>query len=256
VSFLDLFSDKSDLYVSARPLYPDELFRFIASLAPSTQKAWDCGTGNGQAAIALARFFNSVCASDPSAQQVAHAIRYEGVEYSVQPAEATNYPDATFDAVCVAQALHWFDFSAFFQEVKRVLKPQGVFAAWGYDWLSVWPEFDVTFNQVILKVIEEDWAPQNAILWNGYKDVPMPFTPVETPELCIQASWSLYQLLAYVHTWSATRRCMARMGTDFFARAESALVAHWGSPETVRKVVMPLHFLVGRFTETRRKPSR
>ena len=118
--FLDLFSDKSDPYASPWPLYPDELFRFIISVVSSTQRAWDCGTGSGQAAVALARCFNSVYASDPSAQQIAQTILCEGVEYSVQPAEATTYPDATFDAVFASQALHWFDFSVFFQEAKRV----------------------------------------------------------------------------------------------------------------------------------------
>lgn len=79
MSFLDLFSDKADLYASARPVYPDELFEFVASVAPSTEQAWDCGTGNGQAAVSLARHFKAVAATDPSAQQIANTILSEGV---------------------------------------------------------------------------------------------------------------------------------------------------------------------------------
>lgn len=88
MSFLDLFSDKADLYASARPVYPDELFEFVASVAPSTEQAWDCGTGNGQAAVSLARHFKAVAATDPSAQQIANTILSEGVHYSASQPRA------------------------------------------------------------------------------------------------------------------------------------------------------------------------
>lgn len=244
--FLDLFSDRADLYASARPRYPDELFRFIATIAPGTERAWDCGAGNGQAAVSLARYFALVSASDPSEQQIAHALPADRVIYSVQPAETTDFPAASFDAVCVAQALHWFDPSAFFGEVRRVLKPNGVFVAWGYSWFAVMPEVDAIFKRTILDVIEADWAPQNGLLWRGYRDIAMPLTPIAAPTFEIRESWNLYQLLAYVHTWSATRRCMARLGTAFFTRAEAALLEVWGAPETPRAVVMPLAVLAGR----------
>ena len=246
MSFLDLFSENADRYLVARPGYPDALFMFIASHSPGTQSAWDCATGNGQAALSLARHFDSVAASDPSPEQIAQAIPRGGVTYSVQPAESTNFADASFDAVCVAQALHWFDLPVFFDEVRRVLKPQGIFAAWGYDRLSVSPAFDETFKRVILRVIKQDWAPQNAILWDGYENIQMPFTPIETPELSIEVNWNLRQLLAYVHTWSATRRYMERTGNEFLNTAESALELEWGEPESKKNIQMPLHCIAGR----------
>ena len=97
------------------------------------ERVWDCGAGNGQAAIGLAKYFETVEATDASAQQIANGIPHPQVHYSVQPAEQTTYQDASFDAVCVAQALHWFDYSRFYPEVHRVLKPGGAFVAWGYN---------------------------------------------------------------------------------------------------------------------------
>ncbi|HLO99594.1 MAG TPA: methyltransferase domain-containing protein, partial [Fimbriimonas sp.] len=104
MAFKDLFSEQSALYAQARPRYPKEVFEFISAQAPSQECAWDCGTGNGQAAVSLAKHFQSVYASDPSSEQIANAIPDTNVRYSIQPAEQTDFPDGIFAAVCVAQA--------------------------------------------------------------------------------------------------------------------------------------------------------
>ncbi|MEQ1580363.1 MAG: class I SAM-dependent methyltransferase [Steroidobacteraceae bacterium] len=246
MSFIDLFSGHADRYAEARPRYPEALFEFIASQSPARTRAWDCGTGNGQAAASLSRQFNDVFATDPSEEQIAHAVRATNVHYSVQPAEATNLPARSMDAICVAQALHWFDLSAFFNEVQRVAAPGAVFAAWGYTWFAVTPAFDAAFREFVGEVIAPYWAPQNKLLWDGYVDVPMPFPRVAAPPFRIEARWTLGQLLAYVRTWSAARRCIAELGMEAFAAAEHKLVATWAAPEEVRDVTMPLHLLVGR----------
>jgi SAM-dependent methyltransferase len=246
MSFLDLFSNHADLYASARPRYPETLFDFIASQSPARERAWDCGTGNGQAAVSLSKHFKRVFATDPSEEQIAHAARAANIDYSVQPAEATNLPDASMDAICVAQALHWFRFDAFFAEVSRVAAPGALFAAWGYTWFSVSDEFDAAFKAFVFDVIAPYWVPQNKLLWDGYVDVPMPFAPVAVPPFNIEAQWTFHQLLAYVNTWSAARRCRAETGTAFIEGAERELAPWWGSPEQTRLITMPLHVIAGR----------
>ncbi len=246
MSFLDLFSDKADRYAAARPRYPEALFAFIASQSPGRERVWDCGTGNGQAAVSLAGYFANVFATDPSEEQIAHAARAANIHYSVQTAESTNLPPSSMDAICVAQALHWFNFEPFFAEVRRVAAPGAVFAAWGYTWFSVSRDFDAAFRAFVLDVIAQYWVPQNQILWAAYADVPVPFPRIESPEFRIQVRWNFHQLLAYVRTWSASRRCIAVMGADFFEAAERKLAPSWGSAEEERLISMPLHFLAGR----------
>ena len=150
------------------------------------------------------------------------------------------------DAICVAQALHWFRFDAFFAEVSRVAAPGALFAAWGYTWFSVSDEFDAAFKAFVFDVIAPYWVPQNKLLWDGYVDVPMPFAPVAVPPFNIEAQWTFHQLLAYVNTWSAARRCMTERGVEFLQSAERKLVYRWGSPDDIHLVTMPLHVIAGR----------
>ncbi len=241
----DLFSDASDRYAAARPQYPRELYQFLASLVDQPDRVWDCGAGNGQAAVGLAEFFVEVYATDVSQQQIDHAIPHPKVIYSAQPAEVTQFPDQFFDAITVAQALHWFNYELFWPEVKRVLKVGGVFAAWGYDWPSVSPEVDQIINTEIRDVILPFWAPQICHLWAKYQDLEFPFTPIETPCFQIQLCWSLSDLLDYLSTWSATRQCIQSQGDGFFRSAQKHLAEVWGAEEQ-RAVTMNLHLRFGR----------
>jgi ubiquinone/menaquinone biosynthesis C-methylase UbiE len=243
---LDLFSDKSNLYAQARPTYPQSLYDFLSSCVADKNKVWDCATGSGQAAIALAELFNEVQATDLSEQQISQATLKDRIIYSVQPAERTNFADNNFDLITVAQAIHWFDFEKFWPEALRVLKPSGIFAAWGYDWLKISPEIDTAIHENILQIIRPYWAKQNQLIWDGYKDIQFPFEKITAPKITMNQHWNLPQVLNYIHTWSATRQCMQDRGMEFFDIATKKIEAVWGDARDVKEIAMNLHLYVGR----------
>lgn len=246
MTFADHFSGHAALYAAARPQYPAALFELIAAQAPAHDLAWDCATGNGQAALGLARHFARVHASDASAAQIERALPDARVQYMVEPAESTALASASVDAICIAQALHWFDHARFYAEARRVLKPGGVIAVTGYDWLLVSPEFDATFRRSVDPLLAPYWPAQNALLWNGYRDLEFPFERIATAPPRMSVHWTFGQLLAYVESWSATQRCLADGHTQALADAAQALQTCWGDPEQPREVCMRTHLLLGR----------
>jgi SAM-dependent methyltransferase len=243
-TFHDHFSKGSGSYAQARPTYPDELFRRLAEVAPGREAAWDCATGSGQAALGLGRHFARVEATDASAQQIEHAAAAPNVRYSVQPAESTGFAPASFDAVCVAQALHWFDVDRFYAEVKRVLRPRGVLLVTAYGWSGVSPEFDVAQKRIVIDPIEPYWPPQNQLIMRGYRDLPFPFERIEMPPMSIEIRWTLDQYVDYMGTWTATRRLIEKE-PGFLDNARTELRKAWSGPE-LRTVTMPLVVLCGR----------
>ena len=142
MTFKDHFSKQAADYANFRPRYPRELFEYLGSVAPSRALAWDCATGNGQAAVELAEVFDRVIATDASEKQIANAEPQDRVEYRIASAEESGLESDTIDLIMVAQALHWFDLPRFYEEVPRVLKSNGVFAASAYKFFHITPEID------------------------------------------------------------------------------------------------------------------
>jgi SAM-dependent methyltransferase len=247
--FKDHFSAVAADYAQARPEYPPSLFAWIASVAPARRLAWDAGCGSGQASRALAAHFDRVFATDPSAAQVAAATAPANVAFAVEPGERCSLGDASADAACVAQALHWFDRAAWFAECERVLAPGGVLVAWGYQDIQAPPGLEDAFV-AFHAAIAGDWPAERADVDAGYAGYAWPFEPLAPPALALEADWPLARLLGYLSSYSATRRHRVRTGDDPVARFAPAIAAAWGDAAATQRLRWPL------FVHARRKPGR
>jgi ubiquinone/menaquinone biosynthesis C-methylase UbiE len=201
--FKDHFSKQAAEYAKFRPRYPRQLFRYLASIASTRGLAWDCATGNGQAAVALAEQFDHVIATDASEKQVANAEPDTRVEYRVAPAEDSGIESNTVDLITVAQALHWFDLDRFYAEVRRVLKSEGVLAAWAYKLATITPAIDAVVNRYYSEVVGAYW-PEERVLVEQFEDLEFSFAEITAPSFAMVAQWNLEQVLGYLRTWSAT----------------------------------------------------
>lgn len=132
-----LFTDKQQLYDSCRPSYPEEVIRFIREAVDDGAVIADLGSGTGKMAALLAPWAGQLYAIEPN-------IHMRGVlrgnlaafpQACIIPAtaESTRLPDASLDAIVIAEAYHWFDNEATRAEIRRILKPGGrVFLLWNH----------------------------------------------------------------------------------------------------------------------------
>src|SRR6266496_3646336 len=257
MTFKDHFSRQAADYAKFRPSYPRKLFDYLGSVAPNRQLAWDCGTGNGQAAVGLASVFDHVIATDASEKQITNAEPHQRVDYRVAPAENSGIKSETLDLIMVAQALHWFDLDRFYAEARRVLKPNGVFAASAYKFFHITPEIDRLVNHRYYdKVVGSFWPPERALV-EKFEELPFPFSEIQTPSFEMIAQWNLKHLLGYLRSWSATQRFIAANKRDPLKAIADDLRAAWGDPGQMRKVVWPLILRVGlKATPERRRNKK
>lgn len=244
--FEDHFSRQSGQYAQYRPSYPAEIYTYLASLAPGRSLAWDCGTGNGQAALGLADHFAQVHATDASAEQIKLAQPHERVNYRVEPAEHVSLRDSSADLVTVAVAIHWFNFDEFYREVKRVLRPEGILAAWTYSLTEVSPEIDALVDHYYHETLQGYWPERIRYLEEEYTTLPFPFDEIQSPSFRMESRWTLDQFAGFLDSWSATQRYRARNGRHPLEGIWEPLLAAWGDAKQTRLIRWPLHFRIGR----------
>lgn len=246
-NFADYFAGVANHYADSRPSYPAALFEWLAAACKTSQTAWDCGTGSGQAALDLAAHFQQVIATDASAAQLQQAASHPRIEYRHAPAEASGLASASVDVVTVAQALHWFDVEAFYREVRRVLKPGGLIAVWTYGvFHTAEPQLNAPLHDFYYQKVGNYWPAERRHVETHYRELAFPFQPVTTPKLTLDAEWTLPQLLGYLRSWSAVGKYCAAHGIDPVATLETQLRAAWGDAQNTRRIEWPLTLLAGR----------
>lgn len=240
----DHFSALSAQYSKFRPQYPESLFKYLASISPSTNKVWDCACGSGQAAIGLNKYFTEVVATDASSKQLSNAFQQQGILYRLASAEKSGLPDSEVDLITVAQALHWFDLRAFFSEAERVLTRKGILAVWTYNLLQINAIIDPVIQTLYSELLGKFWPPERKYVESGYTEFDFPFTAINCPSFCMSATWNVHQLIGYLETWSAVKHYRGQGKHTTLDGILSELEKLWGNGNDVKEVIWPLTVIV------------
>ena len=243
-AFKDHFSRQAADYERYRPGYPAGLFDFLASVAPARRRALDVATGNGQAAFGLAALFDAVDATEPSARQLEEARPHARVFYRREAAEVIGSPEDHYDLVTAAQAAHWFDWTRFYPEVRRVLRPGGVLALWTYELFRAGDTVDRIVDDFYRDVVGPYWPRERRHVEERYASLPFPFEEIAAPAFRLVNRWTCDTALRYLGTWSAVQRYRELRGRDPLALVAPALQQAWGEGDL--PLTWPIHLRVGR----------
>jgi ubiquinone/menaquinone biosynthesis C-methylase UbiE len=126
--FATAFDDAAQEYERGRPGYPSEAIDALIRELHLGRRSIvvDLAAGTGKLTRDLTQRFNEVVAIEPLAamkQQLARAV--PAARALRGTAERMPLPEASADAIFVAQAFHWFDGRRALDEMARVLRPGG-----------------------------------------------------------------------------------------------------------------------------------
>ena len=243
----DLFSIQAADYARYRPSYPAELIAYITSFVQEKNLAWDCATGNGQAAVLLSDYFEKVVATDLSEKQLLQAAPKENIAYSVSKAEQTSFADNSFDLITVAQAYHWFQFNDFEKEAKRVAKPAAIIAVWGYN---IPASDNETINgrtrHFYTKIVGPYWDAERKYIDESYKTVPFNFDELPSKEFSIHVRWNKEDLTGYLNSWSSVQHFITANHYNPVNEMATQLITIWPSEKNEIEFVFPVFLRIGR----------
>ena len=235
------FSRVSEEYAASRPLYPPELFAWLASSVRCRETAWNAATGNGQAAVGLVTHFDRVIATDLSPAQLQHAKPHPRIEYRVAPAEESGLAADSVDLVVAAAAIHWLDRDRFYREADRVLHHGGVLAAWTYHVAEAGPPLDRILWPFYKDVVGSYFAPGARMVDSHYDSLTLPGKALRSPAFRATVRWSAEEVLRFVRTWSGVQSYMEATKQDPVEQIAGAVREAFGSDDSVQEVSWPLY---------------
>jgi len=237
------FSEQSALYAQYRPRYPKELLNEIYRHVVRKHNVWDCGTGNGQLADKLALKFQKVYATDISKEQLDRAILKNNITYIQNSAENPIFENEMFDLITVAQAIHWFDFELFYEEVLRTSKKNGVLAVIGYGRLKTDSKTTKTISDFYDKMFKSHFSENREYVEKGYRTIPFPFEEIGYFEYSSTYDWELKELQGYLQSWSAVQKFREINKFDPTEKIITKMSTTWTSKKTIE---FPVFLRLGR----------
>ncbi len=164
------------IYDYARPKCPEKVIDIILKyIGRNPSVVVDIGCGTGLSTFIWSAISNEVIGIDPSTDMLNTAIRnsagYGNVRFISGFSDNTGLEDSSADVITCSQSFHWMNPKTTINEVSRILKDKGVFAAYDCDWPPVcnW-EIEKEYNRLFEKVKElETVKPE---LKNSFKSWP------------------------------------------------------------------------------------
>ena len=117
---------------------------------------------------------------------------------------------------------------------------------WAYALCRVKPDVDRIIDDFYFEGVGLYWPKERKLVDDGYASIPFPFAELRPPKLSIALHWDLGDMLAYLRTWSPTRRFIEANGYDPVDGLEAPLAAAWGDPSEERLVEWPIFMRIGR----------
>ncbi len=225
------FGEAAAAYGRARPSYPAAAVDWL--LPAQARQVLDLGAGTGQLTRGLLDRGLDVTAVEPSDGMRAELHRVlPGVRCLPGRAESIPLPDASMDAVLVAQAWHWVDGPRAAAEVARVLRPGGWLGlVWNIrdervDWVAA-------LGRLLHRGDEQD-------LGSDDPDVGAPLGPVERFDVAWAQPLTRTDLLDLVASRSYVITMPADDRADLLAAVQRLLDTH---PDLAGRPLIDLPYL-------------
>ncbi len=126
------FGGVREFYTAGRKAYPNEAFEHLKTYAQEDANVLDLGAGTGISTRQLYDHgFKHLIGCDKDSLMIKEAILAGGKQYSIPYIQGNiesglTFPTETFDLITAFTCFHYFQTDVAMEEIKRILKPNGL----------------------------------------------------------------------------------------------------------------------------------
>ncbi len=194
------FGNLSKQYAKYRTGYPKEVVEYFWSkIQIKNPRILDIGCGTGISTRQLIRSGAKILGADKDVAMIEEAKKISGdIEYLVADADKLPFGDESFDGATSFGAFHWFADDSSAREIKRVLKPDGIYFIVNKRELG---GIKTEFRNIIKNVV--DTLPDIKIRYNAQDTLERnQFSKVEYNEFDANENFTIDHAIQYVQTIS------------------------------------------------------
>ncbi|WP_449619766.1 class I SAM-dependent methyltransferase [Robertmurraya sp. Marseille-Q9965] len=139
---IDRFTGFGALYDRNRPSAPEEVVKILTNYLKDKPKlVIDVGCGTGLSSFIWHGVAEKIIGAEPNddMRKVAESrLEEDGAPTNLSFVKALSHqlglPDESADIITCSQAFHWMEPESTLKEFARILRPNGIFAAYDCDW--------------------------------------------------------------------------------------------------------------------------
>lgn len=247
----------AQVYSKYRPTYPKALLQILSSYilrnGGGKDLAVDVACGSGQSTFYLLDCFRECIGVDISKAQIAEAQKQckangcKNVRFV--EGDATKLPLESFsaDAITMAQAWHWIpDVDGFYSECKRVLRPSGCVAVYGYGNVQLLNDAcNSLVRNFYVDTLKGCWHKERQHIDNEFANVVLPFSNTERHDTEMVKTFTLEDFIGYVSSWSGYQKyCELNPENKALEELQGKLAELLYTPESCSEVMLEAKFPV------------
>lgn len=169
------FHNLAKPYQAGRRGFDEQVFEFLSEKIGGLKgkRVLDVGCGTGIATRQLQTLGSDVSGADLAEGMIKEAKdNNDSIEYVTAPTNKLPFEKETFDLVTAFSAFHWFCDEVSVQEIKRVLKNEGAFAAINKNDVSgIRLDVNRFFEKYNVTHVKNDYDPEAILKQSGFKGV-------------------------------------------------------------------------------------
>lgn len=207
----------ANLYSKYRPTYPSDLVDAITSyvnrFGGSLGLALDVACGSGQSTFYLKDAFQKIIGVDISMAQIqeanrkCRALKVDNIQFKTGSGMELPIESESVDVVTIAQALHWLDVDMFFVECKRVLRPKGCLAVYGYGNICLAnKQCNTMLSNFYRNTLQGCWHDARYHIDDEYRGIHLPLANSKRINMTMPYKTSLEAFMGYISSWSGYQK--------------------------------------------------